>query len=751
MSAEEARPDRPGDRYVGRAVDRFDGPAKTTGQARFAAENPYPDLAYAALVYSTIARGRIIAMDTTEARAVSGVVEVLTHHNAPAMNPSGKFGLRNMGVSTSVNYLATDEVHWNGQPIAVVVAETAETARYAASLVRTDYQEWPAAVDLVAEAPAAVEDKGIPLLGGPADKGDADSALAAAPVAVDLEFSTPQHNHNAIEPHATTAVWHGDRLTLHEGSQNIPGLRAHVAKRLGVPEDHVRVLSPFVGGAFGGKARPWAGTLLAALTARVIGCPVRLALTREGVYHTVGGRTASRQRVALGANTDGRLTALIHTSLSRTGRVGGMPEQITEVSHHLYAAPNIHLQQRTVQLDLLSNTFMRAPGESIGSFALESAVDELACKLQMDPIALRMRNEPDRRPVGGQRFTHRLLRETYALGAERFGWASRDPRPGSMRDGRWLIGMGVATAHHTSMRMPASVTVRLEADGTLVVRCGLHEMGMGATTTQAQIAADQMGVRLDAVRMEYGDSVLPRSAGAFGSAQTASVSSSLLAACAGLRKSLFNLSRRAPDSPLAGRRLDDLEARDGGLFDQHGGQTYTEILAAAGRDHVEVAYKPNMPAFAARTVRDLRWRTRGATGAHFCQVRVDADTGEIRISRWVGVFDLGTVINARTAASQLRGGIIMGIGMALTEQTLIDPRTGRIANPNLSEYHVPVHADIPRIDVHYLDDPDPTMPLGLLGIGEIGITGAAAAVANAVRHATGKRITDLPITLDKVL
>ncbi|TCC65672.1 xanthine dehydrogenase family protein molybdopterin-binding subunit [Kribbella pittospori] len=741
-------------RYVGQSVARLDGPAKTTGQARFAAEHSYPDLAYAALVYSTIARGRIIAIDTTEARGVQGVVTVLTHQNAPAMSPPGKMSLlrpSSMAVSASVNYLATDEVHWNGQPVAVVVAETPETARYAASLVRPAYEQFPAVVDFAAAIPDAVPDKGIPLLAGPADKGNAVAALAAAPVSVDLEFSTPQHNHNAIEPHATTAVWNGDQLTVHEGSQHISGLRAHLAKRFGVPEEAIRVLSPFVGGGFGAKTRPWAGTLLAVLAARVTGRPIRLALSREGVYHTVGGRTASTQRVALGASRDGRLTAIVHSSVSRTGRVGGMAEPITEVTQHLYAAPNIQLSQRVVQLDLLSNTFMRAPGEAIGSFGVESAMDELAWKLGRDPIELRMINEPDRDPVGGQPFTHRMLREAFTLGAERFGWQDRDPRAASMRDGRWLVGMGVATAYRGSMAMPAAVTVRLQADGTVVVLCGLHEMGMGAPTVQAQVAADQMGVRLEAVRIEYGDSELPRSAGAFGSAQTASVTASLLAACTKLKKSVLTLARRLPDSPLKGVKLGEVDARDGGLYHQGGGLRYTDILAAAGRDQVEAAHKTNMPAFVAKTVRDLRFRSRSASGAHFCEVRVDADTGEIRVSRWLGVFDVGTVLNARTASSQLRGGIIWGIGMALEEQTLIDPRTGRIVNPSLSEYHIPVHADIPHIDVHYLNEADPTMPLGLLGLGEIGITGAAAAVANAIRHATGKRVLDLPITLDKVL
>jgi xanthine dehydrogenase YagR molybdenum-binding subunit len=750
----DAEPTAGATKYVGRAIARLDGPAKTTGQARFAAEHFYPNLAYAALVHASITRGRITGIDTAAARAVDGVIEVLTHENAPAMKPAPKVSMLNpatVATSTSVNYLATDQVHWNGQPVAVVVAETLEAARYAASLVRPTYQELPAAVDFATEARNARVDKGIPLLGGPVDKGNAKAALAAAPFSVDLDFSTPQHTHNAIEPHATTAVWDGDQLTLHEGSQNIPWLRKHLAMRFDVPEESVRVLSRFVGGGFGGKGRPWAGTLLAVLAARATGRPVRLVLNRAGVYHTVGGRTASRQRVALGAEADGRLTALIHTSVSRTGRVGGLAEQITSVSRHLYAAPNIHLREHVVQLDLVSNTFMRAPGESIGSFALESAMDELAWELGMDPVELRMVNEPERGPVGGERIPHRLLREAYGVGVERFGWRERDPRPGAMRDGRWLVGMGVATAHLSSMSMPASVAVRLGADGVVVVRCGLHEMGMGAATVQAQIAADQMGVPLECVRVEYGDSDLPPSAGAIGSVQTASVATSVLAACAKLKQSVLALARRTPGSPLRGRRLADLEARNGGLYHRTGGQTYTDILARAGRDQVEVKFRPNLPGYLARTVRDLRTRMRAATGAHFCEVRVDADTGEVRVSRWLGVFDVGTVINARTAESQLRGGIIMGIGMALSEQTLIDQRNGRIMNANLAEYHVPVHADIPHIDVHYLNKPDPTMPLGLLGLGEIGITGAAAAVANAVRHATGKRVSDLPITLDKLL
>ncbi|GAA2113601.1 xanthine dehydrogenase family protein molybdopterin-binding subunit [Actinomadura alba] len=764
-----SRPETAGP-VVGRPVDRLDGTPKTTGAARYSAEYPYPGIAYAALVHATIARGRITGIDTASASAVAGVLTVITHENAPAMKPPPKVSMLNLSSlasGTSVNYLNTDQVHWNGQPVAVVVAETLDAAREAAGLVRVGYEELPATVDFAAEEPNAKPQKSNAIQSGGAKKGDAQAALAAAPVSVDLRFTTPPHHHNAIEPHATTAAWDGDRLTVHEGTQNIPWVRRHLALRFDVPEKAVRVISPYVGGAFGGKTMVWPGTILTVLAARVTGRPVRMMLTREGVYRTVGGRTPSTQRMALGADADGRLTALIHTSVTQVGRVGGGPEQVTSQSRHLYDAANILVQQNQVELDMLSNTVMRAPGESIGTFALESAVDELAAELGLDPIELRMRNEPARNPIDGKRFAHRMLRESYALGAELFGWADRTPRPRSMRDGRWLVGMGVASAYHPSWQLPANVTVRLSADGTVVVRCGFHEMGMGAATAQAQIAADALGVPFEAVRVEYGDSTLPSGPGAGGSAQTASVANSLIAACEKLKRSVLALARKSGDSPLRGQRPRDVEARNGGLYrigrpeghDPRKGESYPTILSRAGRSEVEAAVGSDTRLgeltgqlrFMSKFMLDRRRWVKAACGAQFCEVRVDADTGEIRVSRWVGVFDVGRVINAKTASSQLRGGVVMGIGMALSEETLVDPRTGRIMNPGLAEYHVPVHADIPPIDVRYLDDPDPTMPLGLIGVGEVGITGVAGAIANAVHHATGKRVRDLPITLDKLL
>ena len=721
--------------YIGQGVDRVDGPAKTTGKAQYAAEFPYDGIAHAALTYATVARGRIIAIDTAVACAIPGVIAVFTHLNAPTMQPPPKpnpMNLASLASGTSVNYLNTDEVHWNGQPIAVTVAETLEAAQHAAQLLDVTYETFSFAVDFAAEASRAVAQKGNFLQHADGRKGDAESALAAAPVSVDLHFTTPRYHHNALEPHATTAIWNGDRLTVHEATQSMPWVRSHLALKFGIPAPDVRVISPFVGGAFGGKTNIWPGTILTVLAARLTGRPVRMALSREGVYRATGGRQPSIQRVALGAERDGRLTALIHESTAPVGKVGGGPEQITSVARHVYDAANIRHQQHVLELDTISNTIHRAPGEAIGSYALESAVDELAYKLGMDPIELRLRNEPKRNPIDGKRFSQRQLRQCLVVGAEKFGWSARTPAPGSMRDGRWLVGWGTAAAFHPAWQFPANVTVRLNADGTVLVRCGFHEMGMGGATAQGQIAADALGVPFEAVTVEYGDTNLPTGPSAGGSGQTASVAQSLVAACARLKK--------AVGKPTSG-------------------ESYAQVLVRAGRDHAEAAIGSDtrfgeikgQVQFMAKFLADQKRWVKAACGAQFCEVRVDPDTGEVRVSRWTGVFNVGRVINSKTTISQLRGGIIMGMGIALSEETLLDPRTGRIMNPSLSEYYLPVHADVPPIDVYCLDEPDPTMPLGVLGAGEVGIIGVAGAIANAVYHATGKRIYDLPITLDKLL
>lgn len=728
--------------YVGRPVDRVDGTAKTSGQARYSAEYSFPDLAYAALVNSTIARGRIVAVDVAAASAVRGVLQVITHENAPRMAPPPKVNFLKAGSAAGgarVSYLNTDEVFWNGQPVAVVVADTQEAADEAARLVRVDYELLPSVTDFAAAQDDAVTVKNSILMVGEAKVGDPEAALAAAAARVDHLYSTPPQNHNALEPHATTAVWDGDELTVYDATQNIDWTRRHLAMRFEVPASGVRVIATYVGGGFGGKAPVWAGTLLAVLAARACGRPVRLALSREAVYRTVGGRSPSVQRVALGAEFDGHMTALLHIGISQVGRAGGMAEPVAAQSGHVYTAPNILIRHATAELDALPNTFMRAPGEAMGSFALESAVDELAAELGMDPIELRLLNDPERSPIDGKRFTRRARRSVYERGAEQFGWTDRPAAPRATREGRWLIGWGVAGAFYLPAQMPADVSVRLNADGTVLMRCAFHEMGVGAATAQAQIVADALRVPVEAVAVEHGDSDQPPGPPGFASAQTASVAAAVLQACEHITRDVERLARR--------------KQRD------RAGQSAAAVVAAAGLPYLEartgsdsaLARGLSQARFITNIVRDRRRFVRAATGAHFCQVKVDVDTGEIRVTRWLGVFDVGRVINAKLASSQLRGGIIMGIGAGLTEEALIDPRNGRHMNADLVAYHVPVHADIPPIGIEYLDEPDPTSPLGLLGLGEVGITGAAAAVANAVYHATGVRVRDLPLTLDQLL
>lgn len=724
-------------RAVGQPVDRIDGTAKATGTATYAAEYSYPELAHATLVHATVARGRISAIDSGEAAVVPGVLAVLTYENAPPMRPPQSRGPMRGGFGAEVNYLHTDQVHWNGQPVAMVVAETLAAAEEAATLVRVHYEPINATVDFAAEPRNTKPAPGIPLLmPSRQHKGDAVAALATAPVSVDITVTTPPYNHNALEPHATTAAWDDDRLTVHDTTQHIDRVRRNLAHRFAVPVANVTVIAPYVGGGFGGKAGVWASTVLAPLAARAVGRPVRLALTREGVYRSVGGRAPTVQRVAIGAERDGEITALVHTGVNATGRLGGFPEGMTSETENLYAARTMLLERSVIELDIIPNAAMRAPGSAVGIAAVELAVDELASELAIDPIDLRMRNEPGRTAIGGRRLSHRSLRELYARGAREFGWHSRDPEPGSMRDGRWLVGMGVASAARGAGVFTADVTVRLRADGTVLVRCGFQDSGMGTGTAVTQVAADELGVPVEAVQMNYGDSHLPRAPGAFGSMHTASVVHGVLAACAKLR-----------------RELDRLAARVGA-----GGAGYPAALQRTQTPYVEasvgeatLAHGVNQVKAFGGFVRDLRRLARFSSGAHFCEVRVDADTGEVRVSRWLGVFDVGTALNEKLVASQLRGGIVMGIGMALSEETLVDPRTGRIMNPHLSDYHVPVHADVPPIEVRCLGDPDPTMPAGMYGIGELSICGAAAAIANAVHHATGRRIRDFPLTPDKVL
>jgi len=737
------------DGLIGAPVARVDGALKVTGQAQYAAEFTFDGMVYAALAYSTVPKGRIATLDTAAAAGAPGVLLVMTHMNAPRMQPMPLFMTANKAMGgEGLAVMQDDKIYANGQPIALVLAESQEQADHAATLIEATYAREPAVTSLaaaIANGTKQASFAGEPLKN---DIGDAEAALADAPYRVDATYTTPRYNHNAIELHAATLAWEGpqcDTLRLHDAAQGVAHMAWSLAQVFGIKQEQVRVTSPFVGGAFGGKSL-WRHHVLAAAAARLARRPVRIMLSREGVYRVVGGRAPTEQRVAIGARADGTFEALIHTGVAALSPHNAMPEPFILGTRCTYAAANIKLDVRTAEMDVLSNTFMRAPGESVGTFALESAVDELAAHLDMDPIALRMRNEPDRDPTAGTPFSMRHLADAYRMGAERFGWRERHATPRMRVDGEWLVGMGCATATYPYYRMPGGAArITLSSDGAARVEVAAHDMGMGTATVQAQVTAERLGLPLDQVTVAYGDTDFPGVVLAGGSQQTAAIGGAVIAANQALVAQLLKLA--TGDSPLAGLAPDAVLARNGGLYkrgEPHRCETYASLLARGGRKELVAE------ASAAPPLEFLHWSMH-SFGAIFCEARVNMVTGELRISRLLGAFDCGRILNPKTAASQFKGGMIMGMGMALMEATQLDERNGRIMNPSLSEYHVPVHMDVPEIDVLWTDIPDPHAPVGARGIGEIGITGTSAAIANAVYNACGKRVRALPITLDKLL
>jgi len=729
---------------IGRPVSRIDGPLKVRGAAPFAAEIALDGMVYAALAHSTIAKGRIAAIDTGRAEAAPGVVLVMTHRNAPRLNPPPRFlSGEKAAAGDDLPVMQDDRVHWNGQPVALVLAETQEQADHARSLIGITYEAEPAATSLATAGACEVGTfMGEPLS---AKVGDADAAFAAAPHKIDAIYRTPPHNHNALELHAATLAWRDGALFVHDATQAVAHTAWSLAQIFGLEEGQVHVSSPFVGGGFGAKTL-WQHQILGAAAARLAGRPVRIALSREGVYRVVGGRSPTEQRVALGADADGRLTAIIHRGVTPKTPHSAMPEPFILPTQSAYAAETIALEVRTCSLDRIANTFMRAPGEAVGTVALECAMDELAERLGMDPIELRIRNEPDKDPLSGRPFSSRNIVAAYRAGAERFGWDRRSPAPRSRREGEWLVGMGCATATYPYHRMPGGAArITLDAGGRARIDVAAHEMGMGTATVQAQVAADRLGLPLEAVSVRHGDSSLPGIILAGGSQQTASVGFSVMMAHRELVGELLTLAGN--DSPLAGLGVEEVESADAGLRkldDPERFESYASILGRAGR--AELVAEGSAP----KPLETMHWSMH-SHGAMFCEARVNAVTGETRVSRFLGSFDCGRILNPKTAASQFRGGIIMGLGLALMEETQVDERTGRIMNRSLSDYHLPVHLDVPEIDVIWTDIPDPHTPMGARGIGEIGITGTGAAVANAVYNATGRRVRDFPIALDKLL
>ena len=576
--------------------------------------------------------------------------------------------------------------------------------------------------------------------------GDVGAGLRDAEVRVDGIYATPMEHHNPMEPHATLARWDGDRLTLHDATQYVSGVRETVARTLGISPDAVRVIDPFVGGGFGCKGSTWSHVVLAAMAARKVGRPVRLVLARPQMFGPVGGRPQTDQHIVLAARRDGRLTAVRHDVICHASVMEDFVEPAAAPTRALYACPNGTTSHRLASLNVGVATFQRAPGEATGSFAIESAMDELAARLRMDPLALRLANYADTEPSSGKPWSSKRLRECYRDAAERFGWARRSPEPASMRDGRWRIGWGMATATYPGHRMPAAALARLAPDGSLRVQSGTQDLGTGTYTIMSQVAAATLGVPVESVHFELGDTALPKAPVSGGSMTAASVAPAVQDACRNLRHEIAARCVKDERSPLHGLDVANVVLRDARLTDRDDPRRGEALRAFASRQQQAIEARGS-----ARPDDDEGHAVR-SFGAVFVEVRVDRALGVIRVPRVVAAYSAGRILNAKTARSQLEGGIVWGIGMALLEDSLLDPRYGRFANANLAEYHVPVNADIGTIDVTFVDENDTLFnPLGARGIGEMGITGVPAAVANAVYHATGTRVRDLPITLDKLL
>jgi CO/xanthine dehydrogenase Mo-binding subunit len=748
---------------VGPAVDRVDGPLKVTGAAEYPSDVAPPGLAYACLVRSTISAGTITSVDSSAAEASPGVLAVVTHANAPKLHR----GKRDMITPPPDPPLQSDELTYFGQAIAVVVAETPHEAAAAAKLV-----------DFEVERRDAVLDPGDP--GAKAHRnpyhldmgrGDVEQGLASADVVVDATYSTSEQAHSPIGLFATVAEWTGDTLTVRDSTQNPFHLRSVLAKTFKLDEDQVRVLASFVGGAFGAGLRVSHHTILTALAARTVGRPVKLVLTRPEMFTGLGRRPSTSQHVRIGAKRDGTLVAIDHegTAIGSLGTNAMYPITMGTISG--YACPNVSARDIRVELNIPPVSHMRAPGEAEGNFAIESALDELAYELDMDPIEVRLRNHADVHPQTGIAWSSKALRECYEVGAERFGWSRRDPKPGSMRDGRWLVGYGMSGISYGHFQVECKARAVVRRDGSAYVCSGTTEIGVGTWTVMTQVAAECLGLTLEQVEFDLGDTAMPRGALVGGSGLTIALGSAVYDACRNAIEAVLDLVADDDGSPLAGCGIADVVAVDGRVVrvdDPAAGETYAEILDRHGLDELAadgeskpergemgVQIKsliishhrrvgPKLPGISGGTV------PAGAFGARFVEVGVDPDLGLLRVRRVVSAIDAGRVLNGKTARSQIVGGTIQGIGTAMFEDVATDAVTGRVANGTFGDYLVPVNADVPGMDVVFVGRPDPANPLGIKGVGEVGYAGIPAAIANAVFHATGRRLRSLPITIDQL-
>lgn len=735
---------------IGKPVNRVDGPAKVTGRATYAYEYRHEDKQlYGVIVTATIGRGRIREIDLSQAKRSPGLVEIFTHENAPAQGAPDDPTPSPLPYGRARPTLASTKIGHYGEAVALVVATTLEQAQAAANLVRILYVTEPGRFDFAADLERAYAPKEL-LFGMPTDSavGNFDAGYGGALIKVDCHYKTSYCFSQPMETNTCVAVPRGDGLDLYMSTQIVDAARACVATTLKMDPQRIKIVSPYVGGGFGSKLAIHSETILAAMAARRLGRPVKVALTRRQIFHDVGVRPTSIQRIRLAAGQDGKLIALGHDATMHTNRQEEFVEASALATRSFYAAPNRLTRHRLVPLDMLRGEDVRAPGEAPGLLALESAMDELAHALKMDPIELRIRNEPKVDPERNVPYSERRVVECLREGARRFKWSRRQQQPGTVRDGRWMVGFGVAAAIRVHPQAPAKARVRLTPDGNCVVYSDMTDIGTGTYTVLAQIASDRLGVPVSQVRVELGRSDLPPSWGSGGSWGASSAGMAVYLACEGLREKLQATVRGDPKSPLRSADGSPTSFADGRIAVGRTSESLSRLVARNHPNGLEAEGEatpmfkdPNFAAYSIHTY-----------GAHFAEVGVDADTGEIRLRQMLGVFAAGRILNAKTARSQMIGGMTFGVGMALLEEAVVDPRSGAFVNGDLAGYLVPVHADIPSIDAVFLDDFDgKANTLGIKGLGELGICGAGAAIGNAVFNATGVRVRDYPITLEKVL
>jgi xanthine dehydrogenase YagR molybdenum-binding subunit len=769
---------------TGMPVDRVDARLKVTGAATYSAEYYPKNLTYGVLVTSTIPKGRIKNINSSQAERLKGVVGIMTYKNSPTLHfpqssdpGGGKFGEKDLLP------LQNDRIFYDGQIVAVVMADTFEVAEHAASLVKMEYEVDQPVFDL--EKNISQSYKPASSLGGGAaqeSRGDADANFQNAAAKLNETYTTPVYHHNAMEPHATVAEWTGDKLMVYDATQSVAGSKNLLSSMLGVPAEKVKLISLYIGGGFGSKGFSWPNTVLAAMAAKVVNRPVKLVLRRQQMFTTAGRRSQTIQKISLGADNTGKLNAIKHDTTSESSFVDEFVETAGVATSMLYSSPNVEVSHSLVRLNKGTPCPMRAPGEAPGTYALEVAMDELAIQLKMDPIQLRLVNYADMEEQKKKQFSSKNLKECYQRGADAIGWSERKAEPGTNRDGNYLVGYGMATATYPANRSASSAKATIYADGNAEILCATQDIGTGTYTIMTQAAADAFGLPIEKVTVKLGDSDYPKGANSGGSQVTASVGPAIRAAALGAVNKLTKMAIADVNSPLHGRKEEEITAGNGRIYlkdNPDKGEDYIRLLSRNNMQKVEALAKTNVstrqqqesnPAAAgsADAKAEEESKTNAAVqedektdrkpyafhsfGAQFVKVLVDPQLGTIKVDRAVAVMDIGKVMNLKTAKNQIMGGMVFGIGMALMEETAHDPNNGRVVTRDLAQYLVPVNADIPKFEVQFIDKPDTIIsPIGARGIGEIGITGITAAINNAIYNATGKRVRDLPVTPDKLI